>query len=143
MADAPLIITSTVIAGLYRLRQFAAKHPIDMTVLMHAIKTPEGERLHRKQMNAQSIRIPGPWPFFVTFSIETNQPVGTCRHMSMSILREGRAPGLVGVWMVAEHLGFAGGLEACRVWPEELSDRHGGTAINVVQPLSVGARGNG
>lgn len=86
-------------------------------------------------MTAQSIRIQGPWPFFVTFWIETNHPVGTCRHMSMSITRDNRVPSPAAVWLIAEVLGFAGGLEACRQWPEELSD--GGTAINIVQPLSV------
>lgn len=135
MADAPLIITAEVRARLHRLRDFAASRPVDMPPLVETIKTPDGMRRHQKRMNSQTIRIDGPWPFFVTFSIETNHPGGTMRHMSMSIMREGRAPHLVAVWMIAEYLGFSGGLEACSVWMEDLSD--GGKAVNVVQPLAV------
>lgn len=140
MPDAPLILTHDVIARLERLRIFAATRPVDMTVLMEAIKDPKRKRRHLKRMTAQTIRIEGPWPFFVTFSIETGHPAGTCRHMSMSIMRKGRIPHPLGVWLVAEHLGFSGGLGACQWWPEDLSD--GGTAINVVQPLSVAGPAN-
>jgi hypothetical protein len=135
MVDAPLIITPEVTARLHRLRDFAASRPVDMPPLMEAIKSPDGMRRHKKRMNAQTVRIDGPWPFFVTFSIETNHPGGTMRHMSMSIMREDRAPHPAGVWMVAEELGFSGGLDACQVWLEDLSD--GGKAVNVVQPLAV------
>ena len=57
--------------------------------------------------------------------------------MSVSIKRDGRVPHPIGVWMVAEVLGFTGALEICSIWAEELSDGFGGYAINVVQPLSV------
>lgn len=135
MADAPLIITPDVQAALHKLRDVAARKPVEMAEVMRLLKTPRGARLHKQQMTAQSIRIPGPWDFFVTFSIENGHPAGTCRHMSMSIMRDGRVPHPIGVWMVAEDLGFSGGLEACRVWIEDLSD--GGKAVNVVQPISV------
>lgn len=135
MADAPLIITPEIVAALHKLRDAAARKPTDMQEVMRLLKTPRGKRLHMAQMTAQTISIPGPWTFFVTFSIENGHPVGTCRHMSMSIKREGRVPHPIGVWMVAEELGFSGGLEACAVWPEDLSD--GGRAVNVVQPISV------
>jgi hypothetical protein len=55
--------------------------------------------------------------------------------MSMSIVREGRVPHPDAVWLVAAELGFAGGLDACQTWVEDLRD--GGHAINVLQPLSV------
>jgi len=135
MADAPLIITPEATADLHRLRNTAARKPIDMQEVLRRLATPRGKRLHMAQMEAQTIVIPGPWDFFVTFSIETGPPAGVCRHMSMSIKRDGRVPSVAAVWMVCEELGFSGGIEACRVWPEQLSD--GGTAINVVQPLSV------
>ena len=86
-------------------------------------------------MTAQTIRIDGPWPFFVTFSIETGQPVGPCRHMSMSIRREDRVPHPDAVWLIAAELGFVGGLDSCQAWPERLND--GGTAINVIQPIAA------
>jgi hypothetical protein len=37
--------------------------------------------------------------------------------------------------MMCEELGFVGGLGACAVWQEDLSD--GEKAVNVAQPLSV------
>lgn len=136
MADAPLIVTPEVVANLHDLRDRAAKKPIEMQQVMQLLKTRRGARLHKDKMTAQTIRIPGaPWPFFVTFSIENGHPAGTCRHMSMSIMRDGRVPHPAGVWMVAEEMGFSGGLEACRVWIEDLSD--GGKAINIVQPIRV------
>lgn len=137
MADAPLIITPEVTAALHKLRALAATKPIDMAEAMRLLKTRRGVRLHKERMNAQTVAIPGPWPFFVTFSVENGHPVGTCRHMSMSILREGRVPHLDAVGMVAKVMGFAGDnpLETCHVWIEDLSD--GGKAVNVVQPISV------
>ena len=134
-ASAPLILTADVRAALQALRRRAADKPVDVVRLMQAIRAQEGERRHRAQMTAQTVAIPGPWPFFVTFSVETGHPAGTCRHMSMSVMREGRVPHPNAAWMVAEDLGFQGGLSACRMWPESLSD--GGTAINLVQPIAV------
>jgi hypothetical protein len=92
-------------------------------------------------MNAQTVVIPGPWQFFVVFTIETGHPAGTCRHMSLSIRRKDRVPSPAAVWMVAEELGFSGGLLACSAWLERLSD--GGIAINVAQPLAVGPAATG
>jgi hypothetical protein len=135
MVDAPLIITPEVLADLHKLRDVAARKPVSIPELMRVIKTPRGERMHRERMTAQTVLIPGPWEFFVTFSIETGHPSGTCRHMSMSIMRDKRVPHPAAIWMVAAELGFSGGLEACKVWPEDLSDR--GVAINLIQPLSV------
>lgn len=135
VSSAPLVITPEVRATLRRLRDFAGSRPTDMAAVMDLQKSDEGKRQHWKDMHARTVTIPGPWPFEVTFSIEANHPGGTMRHMSMSIRREGRVPHPAGLWMVAEELGFAGGLEACRIWPEELSD--GGTAINLAQPISV------
>jgi hypothetical protein len=136
---APLILTSEVVERLHRLRAFAARRPVDVTVVMEMMKSPGPRAAHKKQMTAQTVAIPGPWPFFVTFSIETNHPGGTMRHMSMSIMREGRVPHPAALWLVAAELGFSGGLASCQSWPENLSD--GGAAINVVQPVSVGAGG--
>ena len=128
---APLVITAEITAALRALAELAEQHPVDMTKLARTIRTPHGEQKHRAQMTEQSLVIPGPWNFFVTFSIETGHPAGTCRHMSMSIMRLGRVPSPDGVWMVAEILGFRGRLSTCVVWQEELRD--GGVAVNLVQ----------
>lgn len=132
---APLFIDDDVRANLAKLREAAAAKPVDMPKLREALKTPAGVRRYREAMTKQTVIIPGPWPFYVTFSIETGHPAGTCRHMSMSIMRKDRVPHPVGAWVVAGELGFAGGYDACGVWTEDLLD--GGVAINVVQPLAV------
>lgn len=123
--------------ALAALRDLAAANPVEMTGLMKRIKTPEGKAAHMRQMGAQSVFLPV--AFIVTFSIETGHPVGVCRHMSMSVPSRERAPIPEAVWMVAEALGFEGGLETCTVWPENLAQ---GTAINLVQPVTLtpGAR---
>lgn len=129
----PLILGSVQRAALQELRTRAAAVPVHMSDLLERLKTPEGHKAHRRQMTAQSVEIPA--DFLVTFSIETGHPIGTCRHMSMSVGRKGRVPHPAAVWMVAEELGFAGELAACTTWPEELQGD--GVAINVVQPLAV------
>ena len=85
------------------------------------------------QMTRQSVAIP--LDFLVTFSIETGHPVGTCRHMSMSVGKVGRIPNAHALWMIADLLGFTDNLDACTVWREELQGH--GVAINVVQPITA------
>jgi hypothetical protein len=120
-------------AALHRLRDTAAERPVDVVALQATIKTASGKQRHRERTTAQTVVIPGPWVFMVTYSVETGHPSGTCRHMSMSIDREGRAPNHHAVWLVAEELGFAGTLDDCVWWTEELQGH--GVAINVVQPM--------
>jgi len=86
-----------------------------------------------KQMTKQTVYLPA--AYAVTFSIETNHPAGTCRHMSMSVKTEGRVPNEHAVWMVCEELGFTGSLQECHIWLEDLEGH--GHAINVVQSLTM------
>lgn len=142
MAATPLIVGQAQKALLHGLRDLAAANPVDMRGLTDRLATPDGKRAHMDRMNALTCEIPA--AFWVTFSIETGHPVGTCRHMSMSSRRHGRTPTPEAVWMIAEELGFVGSLEMCTVWPEDLQrgpqerkDR--AIAINVVQPIAVSA----
>ncbi len=136
MTAAPLIIGAEEEAALAALRELAALHPVEVRELLKRIKTPDGEAAHRAQMQSQTCTIDtGPFRFFVTFSIETGHGAGTCRHMSVSILREGRVPSREAVVWLAALIGFTGGINDWAVWPEKLRD--GGIAINVVQPLAV------
>lgn len=134
--DAPLIIGPDTIDALRRLREKAAERPVDVPGVMETIKTAGGRDRHQARMNDLTIVIPGPWAFMVTFSIDVGQPVGTCRHMSMSIDRKGRMPNQHAVWMVAEILGFVGGIKSCSVWFENL-DNDRIRALNLVQPLHL------
>lgn len=135
MVDGRLIIGAQERASLAMLREQAARAPVHMPALVEAMKTAQGSLKHRQQMQRQSLAIPT--RYFLCFSIETGHGAGTCRHMSLSSTARGRVPTLEAVWMLAEELGFVGGLDTCSVWIEDLSD--GGKAVNVVQPLSVTA----
>jgi hypothetical protein len=137
----PLVIGADEIRAIAELRAKAEKAPVDMTKLMVSIKTKAGKRAHMGQMILQSI--PLPVDYFVTFSIETGHPIGTCRHMSISSGRKNKIPTPEAVWMVAQEFGFISGLEFCMVYNEDIRQL-GQTcvAVNVVQPLAVQNEGN-
>lgn len=128
----PLIIDASVEENIRNLCEFAFAQQVEMTELAVRIKTPAGKAEHVRQMTRQTMSIP--LAFLVTFSVERGHPCGTCRHMSMSVEREGRAPNSPALWMVAQKFGFWGGLDKCSVWPEQLTGH--GMAINVVQPIN-------
>ncbi|MGF6641805.1 hypothetical protein [Paraburkholderia sp. MM6662-R1] len=132
MSVTPLFIGPDEREALKALRELAQRQPVDMAVLTEALKHPAGKAAHKDQMTSQSVRLPT--HFLVTFSIEKGHPIGTCRHMSMSVGKPDRVPNPHAIWMVAEELGFVGGLDQCVHW-SELLEGHG-TAINVVQPIA-------
>jgi hypothetical protein len=132
----PLVIGPAELAALAALRERAAEHPVDMPRLMRVIKRRRWKAAHMRQMTAQTVHIP--ICFLVSFSIEAGHPIGTCRHMSMSSAIPGRVPSPEAVWMVAEPLGFVGGLDACCAqWLETLKGH--GQAVNIVQPVLMAA----
>ena len=130
--DAPLVITEEVKQNLIKLIEIAKQNPLDMLLLQRIIATEAGRKFHLERMMSQTVKIPGPWDFFVTFSIDKGHPIGTCRHMSMSINKEDRVPSVPAVKMIAEILGFTGDMEDWYVYPETLENS---VAINVIQKL--------
>lgn len=116
------------------LRTLATANPVDVKRLAKAIKLPPLKAKHMEQMTRQTIAIPA--NFLVTYSVETGHRIGVCRHMSMSVGQEGRAPLPEALWMVAEEFGFVGSLRDCKVWKEDLQGH--GIAINIVQPVALG-----
>lgn len=128
----PLIMTEEARQQIVALRKLAEDNPVNMVGLTERLQIPYEKEMHMAQMTAQTMMIP--MAFLVTFSIEFGHPVGPCRHLSMSVQREGRIPHPAAVWMVAKEFGFWGVIEDCEaVWNEELKSH--GVAINVVQTL--------
>jgi hypothetical protein len=126
-----LLLTPAIVHTLHELAKRAAEQPLDMPSVIEQLKTPEGKAKHMDRMTALSVDIPT--DFCVTFSIEHGHPIGTCRHMSMSVGQAGRVPNQPAVWIVARELGFWGSLEACDgIWAEKLVQ---GEAINLVQRM--------
>lgn len=132
----PLFIGPLEKQKLSKLRDLANAHPVDIAVVIEAMKHRAGKAAHKIQMTAQTVELPA--SYLVTFSIETGHPAGTARHMSMSTNHAGRVPNAASVWMVAELLGFVSGLESCTLYLEELEGH--GNAVNVIQPLIHEAR---
>jgi hypothetical protein len=133
MTGTPLLIGTSEVQALHALRDLAAENEVDVRPVHDRPNDRKLMKAHQKRMNAQTIMLPV--AYFVTFSIETGHPSGVARHMSMSVKREGRAPLPEAVWMVAQELGFVGGLAQCAVWLENLSD--GGKAVNIAQLLAL------
>ena len=127
---AALIIGDAQKIELARLRARATSEPIDVRGVMKLTETREGLVEHLARM--ETYTIPLPTSFIVTFTVETGHPAGTCRHMSMSSMRPNRMPTPEAVWIIAEVLGFVGGLDRCAVWEEDIGR---GKAINIVQPI--------
>jgi hypothetical protein len=128
-----LIIGPQTEETLDALRTLAHAHPVDMADVMEALKHRAGKAAHKMQMTRQTVHIP--IGYMVTFSIETGHPGGTARHMSISTATAGRVPSQHAVWMVAERLGFIGGLKSCVGWMEDLEGH--GQAVNLVQIVDL------
>lgn len=129
MQSTPLVLGPDEFRALRALRALANEHPVDITTLEARLANAKEKAAHREQMTAQSIPIPT--AYMVTFSIETGHPLGTYRHMSLSVARAGRVPNQDAVWMIAVQLGYTGQLSDCVAWLEELEGH--GEAVNLVQ----------
>lgn len=131
-----LVIGPNEQSKLLSLRESANLNPVDMERLIPSLKTEKGKIAHRAHMTSQTVVLP--LSYWVTFSIEINTPYGAQRHMSMSTQRKGFVPNPIAVWMVAELLGFAGSLDECMHYIEELQGH--GKAVNVIQAVQHEAR---
>jgi hypothetical protein len=138
VTSAPLIITGETVAELAALRAKAAREPYDVRPLLNMRPKSRLAKAHDKRMEGLTIKIDGPFVFWVTYSIETGHPCGAVRHMSMSIDRNERVPSIEAVWIIAEVLGFVGSIAECQVWPEELVNK---TAVNIAQPMVTVSEG--
>lgn len=135
-----LTLSSQTIENLVSLRIRAEESQFDITQIAAAMQNAQSSLQHREKINTLSLAIPGPYIFFVTYTVEKNHPVGTCRHMSMSLMVRESVPTIAQIWAVALILGFNGDLCSCeKIWFEDLSD--GGRAINLVQKFGASENG--
>jgi hypothetical protein len=65
------------------------------------------------------------------------QPIGLCRHLSVSVETPGRLPHMLAVGMIAEAFGFVPGMKR-EIWVEEFEPGH--HAVNVVEPVMPSSR---
>lgn len=119
-------------ARLAALTTLAVSKPVNIREVAEKVQTATGKAEHMKAMSEQTIDLP--LAYAVTFSIEEGHPIGTVRHVSVSLHgRRGLLPSPAAVWTIALELGFTGsGVEdADYVWLENLQGH--GRAVNVVQ----------
>ena len=116
MEPPPFVITTRIKEELRLLRRAAGWQPVD-------VRTPR-----KGQLEAQTVVIPAPWALRVTFAIEIGHRAGGMRRVRVSVDRPGRVPPTSAVGMIANELGFQGGLEGCTVAAE-------GTTVIVMQRL--------
>lgn len=124
---------------LAELRIKAAQHPVDVRGLEARLKTAEGKAAHMAFVTTQTLELPR--SMLVSFTIETGHPLGTCRHMTVSVMSTERVPHPAAVFMIAAELGFVGDMEKdCLMWPAQLAGH--GVGINVLQPVAAVAVGH-
>lgn len=78
---------------------------------------------------SEHVYLPGGYRASISFE---EQPIGLCRHLSVSVDTAGMLPNMLAVGMIAEAFGFVAGMER-QIWVEEFDPGH--HAINVVEPV--------
>lgn len=133
----PLLIGDDERRALRYLAARAAIHPVNLETLAATLKTPAGERRHKRRMLTQSMALP--IDFIVTFSINCGAGIMT-RHMTLGIdMKKSRVLSGIeiarpeAIWLVAEQLGFRYGLENCWLSPETLDGEW--IAVSLVQTM--------
>jgi hypothetical protein len=71
-----------------------------------------------------------PIGFSVTYTLE-RQPIGLCRHLSVSVDKRGHVPSPEAVTMILEAFGMSPWEEALNIWVENFG--RGEKAINVIE----------
>lgn len=128
----PLLIGAKQKQAIRAVCALAEANPIDMLQRIEQLQTEVGKIAHMAQMTGQTIELPT--AFLVTYSVELGHPAGKCRHLSVSIEREGRVPSPEGVWIIAQEFGFTGQIKDCaRIWLEKVEG--GGDAVNLLQAV--------
>lgn len=87
---------------------------------------------------SEHVLIPQGYRASISFEI---QPVGLCRHLSISLDSPGRIPTIPAVQMISEAFGFGAFPPALgKVWIEEFQPGH--SAVNILELVTQHAAGN-
>ncbi len=133
----PVMIDDTVREGIKQLRDLAFANPVALETLKAAAERMNinDHTTRDSEFDALQDRfaILVPMGYKVVFTVE-HQPMGMCRHLSMSSPTPGRAPIPAAVQMVMDEFGFEHPLQECHVYPEKFGDNW--VAINVIEPIS-------
>ena len=102
------------------LRKYAEDHPMSVKAVM------AGECPCAGDIPGHTLDLGG--GVKVVYSIESDQPAGPCRHLSLSVSGSGKWPNPVVVQLLGKELGFRPDLQDGDVWQDEENE-----AVNWVQ----------
>lgn len=133
-----LIIGETEKAAIKTAIERAATHPITLEMLKALQVETEGAHLtlemrrqqqgpdfEKKRPRSESVNLPIGYRAAISFE---EQPVGMCRHLSVSVDKPGALPSPEAFDMIAKEFGCAHPM--CAPWIEEFEPGH--SAINIV-----------
>lgn len=127
----PLVIGAEQREVIQRLIKHAEEHVVPIHDVVRAMGNPD-----RAVGNDPSFQCVIPVGYVCTYSHEQQTP-GICRHLSIAVAGDGKAPNPAAVQMLMQEFGFRGGFEALDgVWEEEINPTK--SAINVLQLISNG-----
>ena len=109
----------------------AQEHPVTLEMLKRQMEKSPSLTCHTTRYSEFHIKLPV--GFSVVLTIE-HQPMGVCRHLSVSISRPGKLPHPAAVSMVMEEFGFQRQLSDCHFWSEEFDANC--RSINVLEPIN-------
>lgn len=125
----PLITGPEIVEAIQKVVDYAEAHRVsamDLSRIAAGTLEPPGDNPEH--------RVWVPVGFRCVFTIEQQPKLGWCRHISVSVKAEGRAPNEVAMETLMKLFGFTGAVRDAakngRVWVEQHA-----TAINVVEPM--------
>ncbi len=133
-----LIIGDAERAAITAAVERAAAHPMSLETvkeLAQAIPQDRNDltladrKAALKRPESEHVAIAGGYRASISFE---QQPIGLCRHLSVSVDTPGRLPHMLAVGMIAEAFGFIAGAPR-HIWVEEFAPGH--HAVNVVEPV--------
>src|SRR5580765_7822714 len=133
----PLVIGAEQLRAIAAAIERAAKHPVTLEQLkaqaidnvgfeltLEKRKAALGENWQRQNLS-ENVLLPFGYRAAISFEY---QPIGLCRHLSVSVDRKGKLPSPEAVDMIAKAFGCEHPLDA--PWLEEFSPGH--VAVNIV-----------
>jgi hypothetical protein len=122
----PLVIGAEQKLVIQQLVKHAEEHPVSIHEVVRAMGNPD-----RAVGNDPSFQCVIPLGYLCVYSHEQQTP-GMCKHLSVSVDGDGKAPSPAALLMLMQEFGFRGGFESLdSVWEEQISDSK--SAINVLQ----------
>jgi hypothetical protein len=127
----PLIIDDAVRAKIMALREYSSNNSISAQRLAELSRHDINAGASRFDFASHTLDLP--FGYRVTFTVE-QQPIGFCRHLSVSVSTPRKLPAIAVVEMLMSEFGFINRLGKVPLWTETFDPGH--QAINIIEPLT-------